>query len=158
MECTLSVQTQRKSLVLYTANFRAIDTYCILQLYRSLVLMHLEFASAIYNGHHTCSKGKKIESVQKFVLRLIAKCWDQSYDELLDTADIPSLERCREVTVTCLCLLDKIIQQLWFFGSCVFTFSSTRNYYASHYLTLNYRFSHTICIHCFPLLYIFGIV
>ena len=105
----------------------------------SLVRPHLEYASAIWSPY--LQKDKiLLEKVQKFALRMVTKHWDFNYDALLDVVSIDSLESRREEA--CLCLLYKIINNICYFDSDVFTFSNTRSYH-SHSLTLCIPFSRT---------------
>ena len=64
----------------------------LLQLCKSLVLPHLEYASAIWSPFLLGDK-TKIENVQKFALRMCTKCWGGHYDYLLSLANMPSLQR-----------------------------------------------------------------
>ena len=54
----------------------------LLQLYKSLVLPHLEYASAIWSPFLLGDK-TRIENVQKFALRMCTKCWEGHYDYLV---------------------------------------------------------------------------
>ena len=51
------------------------------QLYLSLVHPHLEYACQLWDPY-TQNDINKLESVQKFTLKLISHRWDASYEEL----------------------------------------------------------------------------
>ena len=67
----------------------------LLQLYISLVRPHLDYASAIWSPY--LSKDKtEIENVQKFACHMATRLWDSSSRDLLELADLPTLE-CRRL-------------------------------------------------------------
>ena len=55
----------------------------LLQLYTSLVLPHLEYASAILWSPFLLGDKTRIENVQKLALRMCSKCWGGHYDHFL---------------------------------------------------------------------------
>ena len=63
----------------------------LLQMYVALALPHLEYASPVWS---TSKVGEiiSLENVQKFALRMCAKQWETSYDELLQLFSLPSLQ------------------------------------------------------------------
>ena len=110
----------------------------LLQLYKSLVLPHLEYASAIGSPSLLGDK-TRIENVQKFALRMCTKCWGGRYDYLLICLHCRGEERFHACA-----FFFMIIYGLCYFGvNCVFTPISIRSYHSSHHLTLLHPFSHT---------------
>ena len=59
---------------------------------------HLENAAAIWCPHLQCDK----KLLERVALRVVTKCWDLSYLELLDITGVLSLERRRDVARLCL--------------------------------------------------------
>ena len=78
----------------------------LLQLFTSLVRLHLDYASAIWSPY--LSK----ENVQKFACCMATGLWDSSYIDLLELIDLPTLE-CRRLE-TWFSLLYKIINKLFY--------------------------------------------
>ena len=76
------------------------------KLYTSFVRPHLEYASIVWNPYLK-SDMYKLEDVQKFALRV---CLKSSYDNLLSTSRLPSLEKIR--VQASLCHLFKIVRGL----------------------------------------------
>ena len=64
----------------------------LLQLYKSLVVPHLEYASAIWSLFLLGDK-TRIDNVQKFALRMCTKGWGGHYNYILSLANMPSLQR-----------------------------------------------------------------
>ena len=60
------------------------------QLYLSLVRPHLEYAAQLWDPYAQRDI-YKLESVQKFALKLVTHQWDSSYDELLSLVNVPKL-------------------------------------------------------------------
>ena len=63
-------------------------------MYISLVCLHLEYVSQvwIWSTYKICAI-KDLENVQKFALRMRAKQWSSSYEDLLQLFSQPSLQR-----------------------------------------------------------------
>ena len=60
----------------------------LLKLYISLIRPHLEYACQVWHPH-LLTDINKLETVQKFALRLCVKRWDLGYDDLLSMCDLP---------------------------------------------------------------------
>ena len=83
--------------LLYRKFYRWSSPDALLKLYMSLIRPNLV---QVWNPH--LSKDiKKLESVQKFALKMCLKSWDSSYDDLFDASKLPHLSTRRK----CLCLL-----------------------------------------------------
>ena len=76
--------------LLYWRFSRDTEPHALLQLYLSLVRPHLEYRSQVWDPHLQRDINQ-LESVQKFGLRVCAKQWDLSYNELLSNFDVPTL-------------------------------------------------------------------
>ena len=89
----------------------------LLQMYVALARPHLEYASPVWST----SKGGEINSldnIQKFALRMCAKQWETSYDELLQLFSLPSLQDRR--LYLDLCTMFKIVHGLFHFPPGIF--------------------------------------
>ena len=98
------------------------EPYALLQLYLSLVRPHLEYRSQVWDPHLQ-KDINQLEGVQKFGLRICARQWDLSYDELLSNFGVPTLNDRRLYLK--LTTMFKIIHDLLVFPP-VFVHRSTR--------------------------------
>ena len=81
----------RKVLALLYRHFYTVSSPdTIKQLYISLVRPHLEYAAQLWDPY-THRNTKRLETVQKFALKVIARCWDMNYEESLRSFNIPKL-------------------------------------------------------------------
>jgi hypothetical protein len=87
------------------------------QLYLGLVRPHLEYAAQLWDPYIQ-SDIDKLESVQKFALKLVTHQWDTNYDNLLELTDIPKLSERRSHLK--LVQVYKIIHNLCYFPEGVF--------------------------------------
>ena len=71
------------------------STSSLLQLYSSLVRPHLEYVSQVWDPF-LIKNIQKLESVQKFALRMCCKSWDSSYGENLQQSLLPELSARRK--------------------------------------------------------------
>ena len=125
--------------LLYRNFYKHIPGAMLLQLYKSLVRPHLEYAAAVWSPHLLSDK-LRLEKVQKFALRMVTQGWDMNYTDLLDKTGVLSLQSRREVAR--LCLLYKIVNCLCYFDLNVFSVRTGRSYH-SHSLSLIQPFSRT---------------
>ena len=96
--------------MIYRRFYTSSNSQTLLKLYVSYVRPHLEYCSPVWNPH---SKRhiEELERVQKFVLKVaMHKSWDSSYETLLATTNLATLESRRERAS--LCHLFKIINNL----------------------------------------------
>jgi hypothetical protein len=131
--------------LLYRRYYSYVDGDALRQMYISLVRPHLEYGCVIWDPH-TISGTKSLESVQYFACKMATKCWDSSYEHLLELMDLPTLEQ-RRVHLK-LGLMYKIIYNLCYFPPGIFSFKNyshytTRNSSAMHPLSLEQHFAHT---------------
>lgn len=91
------------------------------QLYLSLIRPHLEYAAQLWDPFMQ-KDISKLESVQKFALKMITHRWDLNYEDLLSIVNVPKLrERRRHLK---LATMYKIIHELCYFPDHVFKLQS----------------------------------
>ena len=76
--------------LIYRQFYSLSSTPSLLQLYTSLVRPHLEYATQVWDPF-LIKDIHKLESVQKFALKMCCKRWDSSYSENLDQSLLPEL-------------------------------------------------------------------
>ena len=114
----------------------------VMQCYLSLVRPHLDYATSIWSPYTNKDK-TLLENVQKFALRMATRCWDSSYQDLLELVNLPTLEHRR--LEARLCLLYRIIHNLCYFDNSVFALSMFCSHRRFHPLFLKHAhpFAHT---------------
>ena len=125
--------------ILYHHFYLNADTNSLLQLYLSLARPILDYACQVW--HPDLIKDiQKLESVQKFALRLCTKQWNLDYESLLMICNILTLTARRKFF--CLCTMFKIIYKLIYFPHNIFEPRVTTLHPASD-LLLSQPFAHT---------------
>ena len=117
--------------LLYRRYYHHCDSSVLVRLYTSLVRPHMEYASSVWNPHHLHDIDR-MESVQKFALRMCSKHWDAGYSELLNAFELSSLEN-RRLYFT-LCHLFKIVHGLCVFPSDIFVPLSTLSHHSQPHM------------------------
>ena len=151
------VKARRMIGLLYRNFYRHIQGPRLLQLYKSLVRPHVEYAAVIWYPHLQSDK-LLLEGVQKFALHMVTRGWHLSYPDLLYETGVMSLQSRREVAR--LCHLYKILNSLCYSDLCVFSVYAGRSYH-SHTLSLSSHYSVVPILfptRLFPSLYICGTV
>ena len=116
--------------MLYRRFYGNVDNRSLLELYSVLVRPHLEYAAPIWDPHFI-KDTNKLESVQRFALKMCLKQWDLGCQDLLDLSEFPTLENRRLYLK--LCTLYKIIHSYFYFPTSVFVPQVSRH---SHSLPL----------------------
>ena len=92
--------------LLYRRFYGNVDNQSLFEHYNILVRPHLEYASPLWDPY-LIKDIAKLESVQKFALKLCSKQWDMDYQDLIELMQLPTLENRRLYLK--LCTLYKII-------------------------------------------------
>ena len=85
----------RKLTGLFYRRFCCCNPDLMLQLYKSLIHPHLEYASQVWDPH-LLKDVNNLEKTQKFALRVCQKNWSTSYQDLLTSPNIPTLSDSRK--------------------------------------------------------------
>ena len=86
------VAKSRKLIGLLFRNFyHNSSQHTLLTLYKTLVLPHLSYCSAVWDPPASSCNATSLEKVQKFALRMSCKEWSLDYPSLLLSAGLPSL-------------------------------------------------------------------
>jgi hypothetical protein len=94
--------------MMYRNLYKHCSQTTLLKLYLTTIRPHLEYASPVWNPFHI-GEIEKIESVQKFALRMCSKSWNLDYEELLENTRIPTLSS--RWTQASMCHLSKIVRK-----------------------------------------------
>ena len=109
--------------LLYRRFYGNVDNQSLFELYNILVHPHLEYASPLWDPY-LIKDIAKLESVQKFALKLCSKQWDMDYQDLIELMQLPTLENRRLYLK--LCTLYKIIHDHFYFPQNIFLPKLTR--------------------------------
>ena len=89
------------------------STPALLQLYKSIVRPHVEYASQVWSPY-LLKDIQRLEAVQKFALKVCFKCWDSgNYYNFLRMAQLPDPKVCRDYLN--LCYFFKLIHGIFVF-------------------------------------------
>ena len=85
------INTASKMLGIINRNFKDLDRYSFILLYKSLVRSHLEFAHSVWSPY---KKGLifEIEKIQKRATKMVQGCKGKSYKERLQLLNLPTLK------------------------------------------------------------------
>ena len=72
----------------------------LLEMYKTLVRPHLEYAAPVWDPH-LLKDIEFVENVQKYGLKICLKRWDLGYQELLHLTQIPTFENRRVYLKLC---------------------------------------------------------
>ena len=127
----------RRVLGIIYRNISLNTTNCLtfLKLYVALVRPHLEYAAQVWNPH-LAKDINSLESMQKFALRICSKNYHETYQNLLNVYQVPTLQNRR--LFLCLCTFYSIVNKLVSFPTETVlpptsTGTSSRNYNPSAY-------------------------
>ena len=95
--------------LLYRKFYNTATNSTLLELYKTMVRPHLEYATQVWSPH-LIKDISRIEKVQKFAIRMCLHKWDMNYENLLEEANLPTLKD-RRLYLN-LCTLFKIIHNL----------------------------------------------
>ena len=127
--------------ILYRRFYPDCSTETLVQLYISLVRPHMEYACPVW-APYTSKDISKLESVQKFALRMALHNWSAGFSDISNHLSIPSLQARRSELK--LCLLYKIVHKLCFFPpTLIIPREHSHNLRTSNKLLLNQPFAHT---------------
>ena len=129
----------------------------LLHLYESIVRPHLEYASQVWDPYLQ-KDIKLLEGVQKFALRVCSKNYDNSYEDLLDTFQLPELSTRR--LYLRLSLLFKIVHESYHFPpNILIPMSSTLRYAKPYTCIASHLHTQTLSItHLCPTLFLIGML
>ena len=111
--------------LIYRKYYRFSDTATLLQLYRSLVRPHLDYAAPVWDPYLQRDI-QLLEGVQKFACRMCSKAWKTGYEELLSTLQLSSLSNRRLFLK--LCTIFRVLHGLCYFPQNVFSARETRSH------------------------------
>ena len=92
--------------VLYRKFYHHASNQTFLRLYLTYIRPHLEYAAAVWDPHQQ-GLINSLESVQKLALKASTRNWKASYDTLINTCNVPTLEERRH------CLKLSILYQIF---------------------------------------------
>ena len=98
--------------LVYRRFYQYSSSESLIQMYISLVHSNLEYASQVWSPYKV-GEVKSIEGVQKFALRMCAKNWDASYEELLQLFSVPNMQQ--KGAYLDLCSMLRIVHGLFYF-------------------------------------------
>lgn len=102
----ISCKARRLVGLLYRKFYRWVSSSALLRLYTSLIRPHLEYAAPVWDPYQI-KDVQKLESIQRFALKVCLKSWNGSYSDHLQTSNLPSLVDRRKIL--CLMYLYKAI-------------------------------------------------
>ena len=118
-EHTMEICSKARKILglLYRHFYNNSSSETLRQLYLSLVRPHLEYAVQLWDPYMQ-NDIDKLESVQKFALKLVTHQWDANYNSMLEVTDIPRLSE-RRLHLK-LAQVYKIIHNLCYFPEAIF--------------------------------------
>ena len=130
----------RKLLGLLYRRFNGLmDPSCLVELYKTLIRPHLEYAAPVWSPH-LAKDIANLEKIQKFALKICLNLWDTDYCNLLELTGLPTLESRRKYLRVA--TLHKIYHGQFYFPSGFLTPHRGRSNFSSPF-SINHPFAKT---------------
>ena len=129
--------------IIYRNFYKHSSPHTLLTLYHSLVIPYFSYCSSVWDTPVSSTNAEILKKTQHFALKMCSHKWDKDYSSLLSTFNLPTLStRC---SISKLCLLYKITNDLLYFLSHIFIRNPLPSYASHHFepLTFIIPFSHS---------------
>ena len=109
----------------------------------TLVIPYFSYCSSVWDPSVSFTNAEILKKTQHFALKMCSHKWDNNYSSLLSTSNLPTLSTHRSISK--LCLLYKITNNLLYFPSDIFICKPLPSYASHHFdpLTFTNPFSHS---------------
>ena len=130
----------RQTIEIIYCNFYKMLLLILFSLYIALLL-----CSSVWDPPVSSTNAEILEKTQHFALKMCSHKWDNDYSSLLSTFNLLTLSTCRSISK--LCLLYKITNNLLYFPSDIFIRKPLPSYASHHFdpLTFTIPFFSLIC-------------
>ena len=125
--------------LLYRKFYGFIDSNCMIELFKTLIRPHLEYAAQVWSPY-LAKDIASLEKIQKFALKICFNSWNTDYHHLLELAGLPTLESRRKYLK--LATFYKIYHGHFYFPPGILTPHCGRSNHLSSY-SINHPFAKT---------------
>ena len=135
-------KTHQTIRIFYCNFYKHASPHTLLTLYHSLVIPYFSYCSSVWDPPVSSTNAEILEKTQHFALKMCSHKWDNDYSSLLSTFNLPTLSTRHSISK--LCLLYKITNNLLYFPSDIFIHKPLSSYASHHFdpLTFTIPFSH----------------